>query len=71
MIEMIRAVSVASPEIETIGVALARLIENRGTTLNVLLTPKARINLLQSVEIARTDPLLFLSQFKVEARTDR
>jgi hypothetical protein len=52
-------------------VALARLIENRGTTLNVLLTPKARINLLQSVEIARTDPLLFLSQFKVEARTDR
>jgi hypothetical protein len=71
IIEMIRAVSVASPEIETIGVALARLIENRGTTLNVLLTPKARINLLQSVEIARTDPLLFLSQFKVEARTDR
>jgi hypothetical protein len=71
MIEMIRAVSLASPEIETIGTALARLIENRGTTLNVLLTPKARVNLMQSVEIARADPLLFLSQFKVEARTDR
>jgi hypothetical protein len=71
MIEMIRAVSLASPEVETIGTALARLIENRGTTLNVLLTPKARVNLMQSVEIARADPLLFLSQFKVEARTDR
>ena len=49
----------------------ARLIENRGTMLNVVLTPKARVNLLQAAEVVRTDPLLFLSQFKVEAKTDR
>jgi hypothetical protein len=71
LVEMVRMFSMASPELDTIGAALARLIENRGTTLNVILTPKARVNLLQAAEIVRTDPLLFLSQFKVEAKTDR
>jgi hypothetical protein len=71
MVEMIRVLSAASPELEIIGTALARQIENRGKTLNIVLTPKARINLLQAVETARLDPLTLLAQFKVEARTDR
>ena len=70
-VEMIRAVSQASPELETIGAALARLVQNRGAALTVQLTPKARVNLMQAFEIAGTDPLAFLSQFKVDARTDR
>ena len=51
-VEMIRAVSQASPELETIGAALARLVQNRGAALTVQLTPKARVNLMQAFEIA-------------------
>jgi len=71
LVEMIKTLSVTSPELDTIGTALAKLIENRDTTLNVTLTPKAHVNLLQAIEVARADPTLFLSQFKVEAKTDR
>ena len=70
-VEIIRVVSQASPELETIGAALARLVQNRGAALTVQLTPKARVNLMQAFEIAGADPLAFLSQFKVDARTDR
>jgi len=70
-VDMIRTLALNNPEIETIGAAIARQLENPGTTLTIVLTPKTRVNLLQAIESARSDPLSFLGQFDVEARTAR
>jgi hypothetical protein len=56
-----------SPEFQQLVDALARFLAGDGSTLKVRLTPKGRVNVKQTLELANTDPIGALSQFAVEA----
>jgi hypothetical protein len=49
--------------------ALARFIESRGQTLVIKLTPRAKVPALQLFQLLKTDPLVALAQFRIEAST--
>ena len=56
-----------SPEFQRLVDELARFLAGDGSTLKVRLTPKGRVNVMQTLELAKTDPIGALSQFAVEA----
>ena len=49
--------------------ALARFIESPGQTLTLKLTPRAKVPAMQLFQLLQTDPLIALSQFRIEAST--
>jgi len=56
-----------SPEFQRLVDALGRFLGGNGSTLKVNLTPKGHVNLMQTLELAKTDPIGALSRFNVEA----
>jgi hypothetical protein len=49
--------------------ALARFVETPGQTLNIKLTPLGKVPALQLIQLLKTDPLVALAQFRIEAST--
>ena len=49
--------------------ALARFIESPGQTLIVKLTPRGKVPAMQLFQLLKTDPLIALAQFRIEAST--
>jgi len=49
--------------------ALARFVESPGQTLIIKLTPRAKVPAMQLVQLLKTDPLIALAQFRIEAST--
>jgi hypothetical protein len=62
-------VASANPDAEAAVQALARFVESPGQTLVVKLTPRAKVPALQLVQMLKTDPLIALAQFRIEAST--
>jgi hypothetical protein len=71
--EMIRAQGekVAGSSVDAGGAvdALAGFVETSGQTLTIKLTPRAKVPLMQLMQLSRTDPESALAQFKIEAST--
>ena len=49
--------------------ALARFVESPGQTLDIKLTPLGKVPAMQLVQLLKTDPLVALAQFRIEAST--
>ena len=49
--------------------ALTRFIDNPGQTLIVKLTPLGKVPAVQFIQMLKTDPLIALAQFRIEAST--
>jgi hypothetical protein len=49
--------------------ALTRFIDNPGQTLIIKLTPLGKVPALQLIQMLKTDPLIALAQFRIEAST--
>ena len=62
-------VAAANPDAEAAVQALARFVESPGQTLVIKLTPRAKVPALQLVQLLKTDPLIALAQFRIEAST--
>jgi hypothetical protein len=58
-----------NPDAGTAAEALARFIETPGTTLTLKLTPRAKVPAMQFLQLLQTDPLIALSQFRIEVST--
>ena len=58
-----------NPDAGTAAEALARFIETPGTTLTLKLTPRAKVPAMQLFQLFQTDPLIALSQFRIEVST--
>jgi hypothetical protein len=71
VIDTIRAVALMTPELQSLGTAAAHLLETPGATINVVVTPIGKANLAQAIETARSNPMALLSQFKIDASTDK
>jgi len=56
-----------SPEFERLVDGFGRFLAGEGSTLTIKLTPKGRVNVMQTLELAKLDPISVLSQFTVEA----
>jgi protein AroM len=56
-------------EAQAVVDSLARFIETPGTTLTIKLTPLGKVPAMQLFHLLQTDPLLALSQFRLEAAT--
>ena len=73
IVESIRAssqdVASANPNAVAAVQALARFVESPGQTLVIKLTPLAKSPAMQLVQMLKTDPLLALAQFRIEAST--
>jgi hypothetical protein len=59
----------ANPDAESAVQALARFVESPGQTLVIKLTPRAKVPALQLFQTLKTDPLIALAQFRIEAST--
>ena len=55
------------PELRRLAAALASFLSGSGGTLKINLTPRGHVNIMQSVELIKLDPIAALSQFNVEA----
>ncbi|MBR1189845.1 hypothetical protein [Bradyrhizobium sp. AUGA SZCCT0160] len=69
MIRSAREPAAAYPDVLAALDAVARFIETPRQTLNVKLTPRGKLPLQQLNQFMNTDPLLALSQFRIEAST--
>lgn len=49
--------------------ALAGFVETPGQTLTIKLAPRAKVPLLQLMQLVQSDPESALAQFKIEAST--
>jgi len=58
-----------APATEAIRGALVSFVETPGQTLIIKLTPLAKVPALQLVQTLKTDPLIALTQFRIEAST--
>jgi hypothetical protein len=58
-----------APAMEAIRGALVSFFETPGQTLNIKLTPRAKVPAMQLVQMLKTDPLIALAQFRIEAST--
>jgi hypothetical protein len=63
----LRAMPRQSPELRRLADALASFISGSGGTLKIHLTPRGHVNIMQTVELMKLDPIAALSQFDVEA----
>jgi hypothetical protein len=59
----------ANPDAASAAQALARFVESPGQTLVIKLTPRAKVPAMQLVQLLKTDPLIALAQFRIEAST--
>jgi hypothetical protein len=59
----------ANPDATAAVQALARFVESPGQTLVIKLTPRAKVPALQLFQFLKTDPLVALTQFRIEAST--
>ena len=59
----------ANPDAMAALQALARFLESSGQTLIIKLTPRAKVPALQLIQLFKTDPVVALSQFRIEAST--
>ena len=59
----------ANPEAAAAVEAVVRFIETPGQTLIIKLTPLGKVPGLQLIQLFKTDPLVALAQFRVEAST--
>jgi hypothetical protein len=59
----------ANPDMVAAVQALARFLESPGQTLIIKLTPRAKVPALQLIQLLKTDPVVALSQFRIEAST--
>jgi hypothetical protein len=59
----------ANPDAMAAAEALARFVETPGQTLNIKLTPLGKVPALQLIQLLKTDPLIALAQFRIEAST--
>ena len=59
----------ANPDAMAALQALARFLESSGQTLIIKLTPRAKVPALQPIQLLKTDPLIALAQFRIEAST--
>jgi hypothetical protein len=64
-----RDVASANPDAEAAVQALARFIESPGQTLVIKLTPLGKVPAMQLLQLLKTDPLIALAQFRIEAST--
>jgi len=58
-----------APAMEAIRGALVSFVESPGQTLVIKLTPRAKVPAMQFVQLLKTDPLIALAQFRIEAST--
>jgi hypothetical protein len=63
------ATAAANPDVRAAAEALARFVETPGQTLIIKLTPLGKVPMLQLVQSLKTDPLVALAQFRIEAST--
>ena len=63
------ATSGANPDVAAAVEALTRFIATPGQTLVIKLTPLGNVPALQLVQLLKTDPLIALAQFRIEAST--
>jgi len=61
----------SNPDAAVIADALARFFDTSRGTLTLKLTPKGMVPVLPLLAIVKTDPLIALSEFQVEATTTR
>ena len=59
----------SNPDAMAAAEALARFIETPRTTLTLKLTPRAKVPAMQLLQLLKTDPLIALAQFRIEAST--
>ena len=59
----------ANPDAVAAVQALARFIETPGQTLIIKLTPRGKVPAMQLFQLLKTDPLVALAQFRIEAST--
>ena len=73
IVEGIRAGSeqaaAANPDAAAAVEAVARFVESPGQTLNIKLTPTGKVPAMQLMQLLKTDPMLALAQFRIEAST--
>ena len=62
-------VASANPDAEAAVQALAHFVESPGQTLVIKLTPRAKVPAMQLFQLLKTDPLIALAQFRIEAST--
>lgn len=62
-------VASANPDAEAAVQALARFVESPGQTLVIKLTPLGKVPAMQLFQLLKTDPLVALAQFRIEAST--
>ncbi len=59
----------ANPDTAAVVAALTRFVETPGQTLIIKLTPLGKVPALQLMQLLKTDPLVALAQFRIEAST--
>lgn len=59
----------ANPDAVAAVEAIARFVESPGQTLNIKLTPLGKVPALQLMQLLKTDPMVALAQFRIEAST--
>src|SRR5207244_1801653 len=73
IVESIRAGSqdtaAANPDATDAVQALARFVESPGQTLVIKLTPLGKLQAMQLFQLLKTDPMIALAQFRIEAST--
>jgi hypothetical protein len=58
------------PEVLAAAETIVHFIETPGQTLIIKLTPRAKVPALQLLQLLKTDPLVALAQFQIEASTE-
>ncbi len=58
-----------NPDTAAVTEALVRFVETPRTALNLKLTPSGKVPAMQLLQMLKTDPLIALSQFRIEAST--
>jgi hypothetical protein len=64
-----QGVATANPDAADAVQALARFAESPGQTLVIKLTPLGKVPAMQLFQLLKTDPLIALAQFRIEAST--
>ena len=59
----------SNPDAQAVVESLARFFETPGTALTIKLTPLGKVPAIQLFKLLQTDPLMALSQFRLEAAT--
>lgn len=73
IVEMIRVqgekIAESNADVRVAVDTLARFVETSGQTLSIKLTPRAKVPLMQLMQLSQSDPESALAQFRIEAST--